>query len=139
MLFWLFLIFFGVGIVLIILDKVVCKYDDTLAFIGMILSLFTGVCLIFSFVVFLNTFGCLNANIAKYEERYKAITYKVESDVCRDDFGLLSKEVIDEVQEWNEDITFKKKIAHNFWIGIYNSDAYDKFDIIDYEKYGENK
>lgn len=79
----------------------------------------------------------MNAQIARYEERYKAITYKIESNACRDEFGLLNKEVIDEIQEWNEDITLKKNAAHDFWIGIYNPDAFDQFDTIDYEEYGE--
>lgn len=30
---------------------------------------------------------------------YKALIYRVESDACIDEFGLLDKEVIDKIQE----------------------------------------
>ena len=69
------------------------------------------------------------------KERYKALTYKVESDSCRDEFGLLSKEVIDEIQEWNEAVVKGKTLQRDFWVGIFYPNIYDDFETIDYEKY----
>lgn len=77
-----------------------------------------------------------NARVEKLKETYNALTYKVESDACRDEFGLLNKEIIDEIQEWNEDITYSKNIQRNFWIGIFIPNVYDQFETIDYTKYG---
>lgn len=74
-------------------------------------------------------------SLSKYQERYNALTYKIESDSYRDDFGLLNKEVIDEIQDWNEDLTFKKSNQRDFWIGIFIPNIYDEFEMIDYEKF----
>lgn len=73
--------------------------------------------------------------IASNEARYDALTYKMESTTCRDEFGFLSKEVIDEVQNWNEDLAGNKAMQRNFWIGIYIPNIYDSFEFIDYHSY----
>ena len=59
-------------------------------------------------------------------------TYKIESNSCRDEFGLLSKELIDEVQEWNQDVRYYQKIQRNFWVGIFYPNVYDEFETIDF-------
>ena len=63
--------------------------------------------------------------------------YKVTSEACRDEFGLLSKEVIDEVQAWNEEIIRGKTMQHDPWIGAFVPDVYDQFELIDYTKYNK--
>lgn len=78
--------------------------------------------------------GC-GAEVAEMNEQYKGITYKVESGACRDELGLLSKEVIDEVQEWNEDIVYYQNVQDDFWIGIFVPNIYDQFETIGYERY----
>lgn len=76
-----------------------------------------------------------NAKVEQYKERYNALIYKVESGACRDDFGLLSKEVIDEIQVWNENIVYGKRMQHDFWLGPFWPDIYDQFETIDYTNY----
>ena len=71
-------------------------------------------------------------------EKYKALTYKLESEACRDQFGLLNKEIIDEVQNWNVKVTYYKAMEDNFWVGIYYPDVYGDLGIIDYEMYDGN-
>lgn len=71
-------------------------------------------------------------------EKYKALSYKVESGACRDEFGLLSKEIIDEVQEWNTELIYNKQMHDSFWVGICYPDIYDGLETIDYEKYNCN-
>ena len=73
--------------------------------------------------------------VAANEARYEALTYKMESPTCRDEFGFLSKEVIDEVQNWNESLAGNKAMQRNFWIGIYIPNIYDSFEFIDYHSY----
>jgi len=48
----------------------------------------------------------------------------------------LNKEVIDEIQDWNENITYYKNIQKDFWVGIFVPNVYDQFETIDYTKYG---
>lgn len=137
MLFWLILIVLVTGLGIFAWSQYTCKYDKPINFVGVLMSVIGMIATAISIICLLGNYCGVNAEIAKYKERYKAITYKIESDTCRDEFGLLNKEVIDEIQDWNEDITYKKNAAHNFWIGIYNPDTFDQFNTIDYEEYGE--
>ena len=72
-----------------------------------------------------------------FQETHKALTYKLESGACRDELGLLSKSVIDEIQDWNESIVRKKNFQKDFWIGIFYPNIYDEFETIDYTKYAK--
>lgn len=75
--------------------------------------------------------GYLEAN----RERYDALVYKVESTTCRDEFGFLNKEVIDEVQEWNESVRANKARQKDLWVGIFYPNIYDEFETIDYNQF----
>lgn len=69
---------------------------------------------------------------ASYTETYNSLIYKMESTTCRDEFGFLNKEVIDEVAEWNKTISYKKIAQDNIWVGCFTPDIYDDFELIDY-------
>lgn len=58
--------------------------------------------------------GKYNAN----KQRYEAILYKLNTESVRDEFGLLNKEYVDEIQEWNIDYSKYKAYSKNIWIGI---------------------
>lgn len=75
----------------------------------------------------------IEADLAKYRERYKALVYEVEN--CRDEFGVSSIDIIKEVQEWNEEISYYQKIQDNFWVGILYPHVYDEFELIEYQEY----
>lgn len=69
---------------------------------------------------------------ASYAETYNSLIYKMESTTCRDEFGFLNKEVIDEVTEWNETISYNKIAQDNVWVGCFVPNIYDDFELIDY-------
>lgn len=79
------------------------------------------------------------AQKAKLNETYTAIEYKITSGACRDELGLLTKEVIDEAQEYNETISYNKTIQNSFWLGIYIPDIYNDFELIDYTQYNSKQ
>lgn len=45
--------------------------------------------------------------------------YKVQAENIRDEFGIINKEYVDEVQAWNEDVSKIQAYSNNFWIGIF--------------------
>ena len=66
------------------------------------------------------------------ERRYDALFYKAQTEAIRDEFGIINKEYVDEVQAWNEHLAIYQSYSHNFWIGIfYPKRAYDGFKFID--------
>lgn len=69
--------------------------------------------------------------IAGQRERYKSLMYKVETESCRDEFGIINKDYIDEIQSWNESLAYNKQVQRNFWIGIFTPNIYDEFELID--------
>lgn len=76
---------------------------------------------------------------ASYTETYNSLIYKMESTTCRDEFGFLNKEVIDEVTEWNETISYNKIAQDNIWVGCFIPNIYDDFELIDYTSFVPKK
>lgn len=125
MLFWLTVGFIVLGVALVLVSRIswysiykkdkikpiykkfakfMYECDSSIASFGAIISI------IFSVIgaIMLLFIGCSHldaeARVEQCNERYTALEYKVTSGACRDEFGLLSKSVIDEVQDWNEDV-----------------------------------
>ena len=144
MLFWIFLISLVIGIGLIVVGNTswnrekhpfLWNNDCNIGLVGKVITVITGI--VFAIMIFIlcGQYISVNAYLEKNRETYTALTYKIESSSCRDEFGLLSKELIDEVQEWNQDVRYYKKIQRNFWMGIFYPNVYDEFETIDYERY----
>ena len=127
MLFWSFIILLVVGIILNSVFK--------LEFLGELVTILSGFAVIVSLFLIIGEYTTIDSYLEKSREQYKAITYKIESDACRDEFGLLNKEVIDEIQEWNKDVRFYQNIQDNFWLGIYYPNVFDEFETIEYESF----
>lgn len=151
MLFWLFLILIAVGVLIAnipnlaekfleksynsILDFICHVADDFFCIAGVAIVIVSSiVAMVMLIIISVNQIGN-RASLESNQERYNALIYKVESDSYRDNLGLLNKEVIDEIREWNEDLAFSKSNQRDFWIGIFIPNIYDDFEKIDYEKF----
>jgi hypothetical protein len=144
MLFWLFIIVGLIGVGLIVIGNIrwnserhhfLWYHDDTIGGTGIVIMLCALIAIVISLLCICGNFMGIDADVAKYHEKYEALTYKMESGACRDEFGLLSKEVIDEIQYWNTDLTYRQNIQDDFWLGIYYPNVYDQFKTIDYTTY----
>ena len=127
MLFWSFIIIFVVGIIL----YKVFEFE----LLGELVTVISGFAVLISLFLIIGEYTTMDSYLEKTREQYKAITYKIENDACRDEFGLLNKEVIDEIQEWNKDVRFYQNIQDNFWLGIYYPNVFDEFKTIEYESF----
>lgn len=147
MIFWISLILLVTGVAALIAnaigESVSWKYENSSLCVcalifGTLASIFGGfLVLILGFVLVVNLTTATATKQANVE-KYKALTYKLESEACRDQFGLLNKEIIDEVQRWNVKVTYYKAMEDNFWVGIYYPDVYGDLGTIDYEMYEGN-
>lgn len=149
MLFWLCLVVLILGVGLIMVGCIDWDYeknklfnflydnDENLKVIGGIITVIAGIIMVIMLCILPYMYIGVDAQVEKSKEIYNAITYKVESGACRDEFGLLNKEVIDEIQSWNESIIYNQKIQRNFWVGIFYPNVYDQFETIDYERYSK--
>lgn len=144
MLFWLFVIIGLVGVGLIVVGlrdwdskkhHFLWRYDSNIVGTGIVTMAIAGIAILISLLCLWGNYIGIDAYVAKNYERYEALTYKMESGACRDELGLLSKEVIDEIQEWNEDVKYYQNIQDDFWMGIYYPNIYDQFKTIEYTSY----
>lgn len=135
MLFWLMLIVLGIGIAMYYVSEKNRKFDTLVEFLGIGIISISALGIILSTIVLIRRYTTADSYLEKNREIYKGIVYKVESGACRDEFGLLNKEIIDEIQEWNKDLVYYQSIQDNFWVGIYYPNVYDEFEKIEYDSY----
>lgn len=110
---------------------------------GLYDNLVSSIIAVIAWVVAAIMLGCiveahvnLDAKVAKYEEQYNALVYKIESPNCRDEFGFVNKEIIDEIEDWNTMVVNWRHSRKDFWVGIfYPNHAYEQFEVIDYRDF----
>lgn len=152
MIFWIFvgLTFLGIGIIVAV-EKICEKYDykekNNTKFVSFVWDkeeCIESTCALVTFVnvviaVFMLTLIVCTQIFADgdrvmMEQRYKVLVYKSQTESVRDEFGIINKEYIDEIQEWNEDLAKHQSYSHNIWISIfYPKRKYDGLEFIDLE------
>lgn len=113
----------------------ICDHSEATIAMGATIAIVSATIVFTTLGIMFKNYINANVEAAQLHERYNAIVYKIESDSCRDEFGLLNKEIIDEIQKWNENITYYQAKKDNFWIGIVYPDIYDQFQTIDYTEF----
>ena len=107
-------------------------YDHDIIFlIGMIVA-GIAICMLV-FILIFN--GMKNSIEIEYDEEYAKITYSVQNEYVHDDFNLVNKEIINDIQNWNTTIKQKQKYQKNFWIGIFYPNIFDKYELIEYPQH----
>ena len=72
-----------------------------------------------------------DAYLASMQEKRSALVYQLENDIYDNDNDIGKKELMDDIQSWNEDVSYRKKIQDDFWLGIYYPNIYDQFEKIE--------
>ena len=129
MIFWITLIAVVVFVVLSIV------FFDSLDFewvsmLSTIISVIAGAAfVIMLIVVIFNNVG-VEARIEAKKQRYESLIYQAENNLYENDNDLGKKELVNQIQEWNEDLAKGKALQDDFWVGIFYADIYDEFDFI---------
>lgn len=147
MIFLIFVLLFIVSIVALFVTEKICdeyekgksKFNDfvywhdesiicTFGVFSVIIGVSAIIMFVFAVIAQISADGCK----AKYEQTYSALIYKSQSESIRDEFGIVNKEYIDEVQAWNEELSKDKIYSNDFWIGIfYPKTVYEDLETID--------
>lgn len=128
MLFWIFVAL----LIGCIVWWVWAYHDDNDSIIGAILLTF-----VMTIIVIASTIGIVydhasaDAYIASGTQTYKSLVYQYENNLYDNDNDLGKKELMDQIQEWNETLARKRELQDNFWVGIYYPNIYDQLDFID--------
>jgi hypothetical protein len=104
---------------------------ELIRIIGKVACCFVGVILFISLLVLTVNHACSTYNEIKLTTEYESLCYKASMIETRDEFGLLNKEYIDEIHEWNMKVKEGKYWQNHFWFGVFNPDIYDSVDVID--------
>lgn len=95
-----------------------------------IISVVAGVAFVFLLLVaIVNNVG-VEAKIEANKQRYDSLIYQAENNLYENDNDLGKKELVNQIQEWNEDLATGKALQDDFWVGIFYADIYDEFDFI---------
>lgn len=139
MIFWFFvgLTFLGIGILKIqnkCIEKYDCREKETITITGVVVAALSGAIAFFMLIAIAAIQISVDGDKAMWEQRYKALIYKSQTESIRDEFGIVNKEYIDEIQKWNEDLAKRQSYSHNIWISIfYPKRKYDGLEFIDLE------
>lgn len=133
MLFFIFVAILIVGIVLLIAYDYDCIAGDWCFCLGFSATLTGVLSVVISMIILCCSYTGLDGQIAAYQARYESLTYQYENDIYDNDNDLGKKELMSEIQEWNEDMASHKENQDDFWIGIYIANIYDQFEFIEYK------
>lgn len=122
MLFWTFVIIIVAGFVL---------FTNDLENLGITISVFGIFGIITSVVVLAINYIGIDGYIARMNTRYETLVYQYENDIYDNDNDLGKRELMVDIQNWNEDLSSRRERQHDFWIGIYIPDIYDQFEFIE--------
>lgn len=134
----LFIIFAAILAIGIVIYNVSYDRDcDALTVIGISTSVVGGIAVVVSIIVMLCSYTGVDGYIAASNARHDALVYQYENDIYDNDNDLGKRELIKDIQNWNEDLARYKENQDNLWIGIYIPNIYDQFEFIEFEK-GDN-
>ena len=73
----------------------------------------------------------IDGDVERNQVRYDSLMCQYENCLYDNDNDVGKKELMSEIQSWNEDLAWHKTMQRDPWIGIYIPDVYDQFDFIE--------
>ena len=122
MLFWTFVIIIIAGFVLFTFD-----WEN----LGIAISVIGIFGIIASVVVLAINYIGIDGYIARMNTRYETLVYQYENDIYDNGNDLGKRELMVDIQNWNEDLSSRRERQRDFWIGIYIPNIYDQFEPIE--------
>ena len=133
MLFWIFIICLIVGIILGVVGDMM---SDGLLFTGVALTVIGVIAVIVSVAVIAENHITENSKVDGYIQRYNSLVYQYENDLYENDNDVGKRELMADIEYWNADLAYRKKLQRNFWVGIYYPNIYDGFKFIQLKNIG---
>lgn len=128
MIFWLvvllIVVFLGLAVYV---EKRFCDYSGPFLVIAVIGFIVAIIMLIVIIVENTN----VDAYVAENKMRYEMLVYQYENDIYDNDNDLGKRDLMEDIQEWNEDLAYYREAQDDFWVGIFHPNVYDQFEFIE--------
>ena len=129
MLFWMTII---VMILSLILFEVLFEYDFELSYgISGVIHVRATIALLIEIIVLAVNYIGVDGYIQRMNTRHDMLVYQYENDIYDNDNDLGKRDLMEDIREWNEDLSAKQVNQNDFWIGIFIPDIYDQFEYIE--------
>ena len=129
MLFWMTII---VTILGLLLFEILFEHDFEIScIISGVISGLAAIALLIEIIVLAVSYIGVDGYIQKMNARHDMLVYQYENDIYDNDNDLGKRELIEDIQNWNEDLASRKENQDDAWIGIFIPDIYDQFEFIE--------
>ena len=123
------------------------KYQDSLAhkvdykiagewpeYATWIASVILGITILVMSICIMEAHIPAKAKVEQYQMRYESLLYQYENDVYDGDDDVVGKrDLYTDIEFWNSDLAYHKRIQRDFWVGIFHPNIYDQFEFIEYK------
>ena len=99
-----------------------------------------GASVILGMVILIMSIVIIEANVPaeakaeQYQMRYESLVYQYENDVYDGDDDVVGKrDLYCDIEYWNSDLAYRKRMQRDFWVGIFYPNIYDRFEFIEYK------
>ena len=103
---------------------------EWVSMLSTIISVIAGIAFVIMLIVVIANNVGIEASIEANKQRYESLVYQAENNLYENDNDLGKKDLVNQIQEWNEDLARGKILQDDFWVGIFYADIYDEFDFI---------
>lgn len=138
MLFWIFVAVMAIGIALWWYNCSV-KWNDLLDVLSGVFFIPGLLCVLVSLAIIVIANIGNDGYVAGMNTRYESLVYQYENNIYDNDNDIGKRELMVDIQEWNEDLASYKANQRDFWIGIYIPNIYDQFEFIELEANNGNQ
>lgn len=128
MIFWLVVLSFVVSLWLAIYVE---KRFGDYSWLFLVIAFLSFLVSIIMLVVIVVNNTNVDSYVAENQMRYEMLVYQYENDIYDNDNDLGKRDLMEDIQKWNEDLAYRRKAQDDFWVGIFYPNVYDQFEFIE--------
>ena len=107
---------------------------ERLEYATWITSVILGVVVLIMGICIIEAHIPAEAKVEQYQMRYESLLYQYENNVYDGDDDVVGKrDLYTDIEYWNSDLAYRKRIQRDFWVGIFHPNIYDQFEFIEYK------
>lgn len=131
----LYFIFIGVLVIGILMDAYYTRESASEAWlwIGTTLAVLSAIVVLFlSFWLMVNQIPA-DATLESLQQERASLVYQLENDMYNNDNEIGKKQLMDDIKEFNSELSYLKRVQRDPWVGIFYPNIYDVVDLIELE------